>query len=189
MLQGMIKHIIQWLISIHQEKITCLPVLLGANISYIGLHSNGRQVLFSWCIWAKGHQHIMLLSYTTQPQDPAVHKRDFDAFSGLGDEHKKMCCILFKLVLNLPVSGGWDPSCLIKAVHGLLDFLYLTQYPCYTTDIILQLQDCISIFYDNKQVLINIGVWKHINRVIQAWKSNQGCLFLCSFSSSFLLSF
>ena len=32
----------------HQEKMTCLPVLLGATISYIGLHSNGRQVIFSW---------------------------------------------------------------------------------------------------------------------------------------------
>ena len=31
----------------HQEKITCLPMLLATTICYIGLHSNSRQVIFS----------------------------------------------------------------------------------------------------------------------------------------------
>ena len=35
------------MVHVHQEKITCLPVLLAATVSYIGLHSNGRQVIFS----------------------------------------------------------------------------------------------------------------------------------------------
>jgi hypothetical protein len=74
-----------------------------------------------------------------------------------------MCCILLGLVVDLLVPGGWDPSRLIKAVRALLDFLYLAQYPCHTTDTILQLQDCLSIFHDNKQVFIDIGVREHIN--------------------------
>lgn len=74
-----------------------------------------------------------------------------------------MCCILLGLVVDLPVPGGWDPSRLIKAVRALLDFLYLAQYPCHTTDTILQLQDSLSSFHDNKQVFIDIGVREHIN--------------------------
>jgi hypothetical protein len=45
-----------------------------------------------------------------------------------GHEHKKMCCILLGLIVDLVVPGGQDLSCIVKAVCALLDFLYLTQY-------------------------------------------------------------
>jgi Plavaka transposase len=45
-----------------------------------------------------------------------------------GHEHKKMCSILLGLIVNLPVPGGLNLSCIIKAVHALLDFLFVAQY-------------------------------------------------------------
>ena len=42
-----------------------------------------------------------------------------------GHEHKKMCSILLGLIINLPVPGGHDSSHIVKAVHSLLDFLYI----------------------------------------------------------------
>jgi hypothetical protein len=41
-----------------------------------------------------------------------------------GYEHK-MCSILLGLIINLPVPGGHDSSHIVKAVHSLLDFLYI----------------------------------------------------------------
>jgi hypothetical protein len=34
----------------------------------------------------------------------------------LGHEHKKMCSILLELIVNLPVPGGFDLTCIIRAV-------------------------------------------------------------------------
>ena len=46
----------------------------------------------------------------------------------LGQEHKKMCAILLGLIVDLPVPGGHNSSHILKAVHSLLNFLYLAQY-------------------------------------------------------------
>jgi hypothetical protein len=43
----------------------------------------------------------------------------------LGHEHKKMCSILLGLVISLSIPGGHGSSCIVKAMHSLLDFLYL----------------------------------------------------------------
>ena len=129
MLQGVIKHMIRWLINIFGPR--------DIDARCRAIPPNHKTLLFT-----KGISTLSRVS---------------------GHEHKKMCCILLGLVVDLPVPGGWDPSRLIKAVRALLDFLYLAQYPCHTTDTILQLQDCLSLFHDNKQVLIDIGVREHIN--------------------------
>lgn len=129
MLQGVIKHIIRWLISIFGPR--------DIDMRCRAIPPNHKTLLFT-----KG---ISTLSRVT------------------GHEHKKMCCILLGLVVDLPVPGGLDPSRVIKAVRALLDFLYLAQYPCHTTDTILQLEECLSTFHDNKQVFVDVGVREHIN--------------------------
>jgi len=51
-----------------------------------------------------------------------------------GQEHKKMCAILLGLIVDLSVPGGHDPSRILKAVRSLLNFLYLAQYQCHTSE-------------------------------------------------------
>lgn len=80
-----------------------------------------------------------------------------------GHEHKKMCCILLGLIVDLPIPGGLDSSRLVKAVRALLDFLYLAQYPCHTSHTILQLQERLAAFHDNKEIFVDIGVRKQFN--------------------------
>ena len=81
-----------------------------------------------------------------------------------GREHKKMCAILLGLIVNLPVPGGLDNSSrVIKAVRALLDFLYLAQFQCHTSDTLSQLEECLAAFHNNKAVFIDLGIRENFN--------------------------
>jgi hypothetical protein len=77
-----------------------------------------------------------------------------------GQEHKKMCSILLGLIVDLPVPGGHDTARLVKSVRALLDFLYLAQYQCHTSESIDQLQDCLAAFHENKEAFVQLGARK-----------------------------
>jgi hypothetical protein len=75
-----------------------------------------------------------------------------------GKEHKDMCCILIGLVADLPLPGGQMSSHIVRAVRALLDFIYLAQFPSHTTDMLNQLEACLTQFHDNKGVFLDLGV-------------------------------
>jgi hypothetical protein len=80
-----------------------------------------------------------------------------------GQEHKRLCCILLGLILDLPASDGWDPSHIVRTVRALMDFLFIAQYQCQTSDTIQQIEDCLSVFHENKNVFPDLGVREHFN--------------------------
>ena len=80
-----------------------------------------------------------------------------------GQEHKKMCSILLGLIVDLPIPRGWDSTRLVRIVRALLDFLYLAQYQCHTSETLNHLRDALSEFHDNKAILMDLGVRKHFN--------------------------
>lgn len=129
MLQGVMKHLIGWLVSIFGPR--------EINARCRAMPPNHKILLFT-----KGITKLSRVS---------------------GHEHKKMCCILLGLIVDLAVPGGHDSTRIVKAVRALLDFLYLAQYQCHTSDTINQLQDCLSTFHHNKVVFCDLGVRKHFN--------------------------
>ena len=80
-----------------------------------------------------------------------------------GHEHKKMCSILLGLIINLPVPGGLDSSRMVKAVRVLLDFLFLAQFQCHTSDTLCRLEECLTAFHNNKAVFIDLGIRENFN--------------------------
>jgi hypothetical protein len=80
-----------------------------------------------------------------------------------GHEHKKMCSILLGLIVNLPVPGGHDSSHIVKAVCSLLDFLYIAQYQCHTSDMLDRLQGCLAAFHEHKMVFLELGAQENFN--------------------------
>jgi len=80
-----------------------------------------------------------------------------------GVEHKNMCRILIGLVINLPLPSGQGPSCVIKAVRALLDFLYLAQFPSHTSETLYLLDDSLAWFHQNKLVFVDLGTREHFN--------------------------
>jgi len=75
-----------------------------------------------------------------------------------GLEHKKMCRILLSLIVDLPVPGGLDLSCMVKAACALLDFLFLAQFQCHTSDTLSWLEGYLAAFHNNKAVFLDLGI-------------------------------
>jgi len=75
-----------------------------------------------------------------------------------GHEHKKMCAILLGLVVNLPVPGGQVSARINRVVRALMDFSYLAQYECHTSDTISKLEDSLVQFHQNKDVFLDLGI-------------------------------
>ncbi|KAH8978844.1 hypothetical protein EDB92DRAFT_1807046, partial [Lactarius akahatsu] len=80
-----------------------------------------------------------------------------------GQECKDMCWILLRLIVDLPLPSGQVTSHIIRSVHTLLDFLYLTQLPSQTTNTVAQLDSSLAWFHDNKAVFVNLGICEHFN--------------------------
>jgi hypothetical protein len=80
-----------------------------------------------------------------------------------GFEHKKMCAILLGLIVDLPVPGGQDSTRIMRAVRALMDFLYLAGYESHTGDTILELQESLQRFHDNKSIFIDLGIRGHFS--------------------------
>ena len=61
-----------------------------------------------------------------------------------GTEHKNICCILIGLIINLPLLHGQASAHVVKVACALLDFLYLAQFPSYTSDTLDRLDDSLA---------------------------------------------
>ncbi|KIJ05946.1 hypothetical protein PAXINDRAFT_103573 [Paxillus involutus ATCC 200175] len=75
-----------------------------------------------------------------------------------GAEHDQICRFLLGIVIDIRLPGGASPARLVRAIRGLLDFLYLAQYPCHSTETLNLLDDALSRFHVNKQIFVDLGI-------------------------------
>src|SRR5712671_1356351 len=75
-----------------------------------------------------------------------------------GKEYKAICSILLGLMVDLPLPGGQLPTRVLRAVHALLDFVYLAQFQCHTIDMIHCLEDSLTHFHENKAIFTDLGI-------------------------------
>ncbi|KAG1838882.1 hypothetical protein F4604DRAFT_1941109 [Suillus subluteus] len=80
-----------------------------------------------------------------------------------GTEHSQICCFLLSIIIDIRLPGNLTPSRLLKAVHGLLDFLYLAQYPCHSSETLLLLGEALTLFHDNKEIFVDLGIRNNFN--------------------------
>jgi len=80
-----------------------------------------------------------------------------------GKEHKNICRLLLGLVVDLQLHDGSSLLCLLRAIHGLLDFLYLAQLPSQTANTITCLECTLLMFHKNKDIFVDLGVQDHFN--------------------------
>ena len=74
-----------------------------------------------------------------------------------------MCRVLLGLIINLSLAGGSSSACVLRAVCGLLNFLYLAQLPSQTHDMVSHLECLLVTFHKNKDIFIDLGVQRHFN--------------------------
>jgi Plavaka transposase len=75
-----------------------------------------------------------------------------------GKEHAQIASILLGLVIGIQLPGSHFSSQLLCAVCGLLDFLYLAQYPMHMTETLKLLHDALKWFHDNKDIFVDLGI-------------------------------
>ncbi|EIN04772.1 hypothetical protein PUNSTDRAFT_75804 [Punctularia strigosozonata HHB-11173 SS5] len=80
-----------------------------------------------------------------------------------GSEHRDICRILLGLVIGLRLPGGFSPIRVICAVRGILDFLYLAQYPVHSKHTLDAMDTALAEFHANKDIFIQLGIRAHFN--------------------------
>ena len=78
-----------------------------------------------------------------------------------GQEHRDMSRILMGLIVDLRLPNGHSPVRLLRAVRGMLDFLYLAQYKVHTSQTLEQMQASLDLFHANKSIFVDLDVRAH----------------------------
>ncbi|KAG1886895.1 uncharacterized protein F5891DRAFT_1200490 [Suillus fuscotomentosus] len=80
-----------------------------------------------------------------------------------GTEHAQMCRFLLGIIIDIRLPNNLNTGCLLRAVRGLLDFLYLAQYLCHSSETLQSLDEALDIFHANKLIFIDLGIRNNFN--------------------------
>lgn len=75
-----------------------------------------------------------------------------------GAEHAQMSHFLLGLIAEAPLPDDMSSVRLVRCLRGLLDFLFLSQYPVHSTTSLRLLSDGLERFHNNKQIFIDLGI-------------------------------
>ncbi|KAG1810876.1 uncharacterized protein BJ212DRAFT_1448568 [Suillus subaureus] len=74
-----------------------------------------------------------------------------------------ICCFILGIIINISLPNNLDASRLLRSVQGLLDFLYLAQYPCHSSETLHSLDEALDLFHENKEIFIQLGIQNNFN--------------------------
>ncbi|KAG1846018.1 hypothetical protein F4604DRAFT_1595196 [Suillus subluteus] len=80
-----------------------------------------------------------------------------------GTEHGQICRFLLGIIIDIRLPDNMSSARLLRAVRGLLDFLYLAQYPCHSSKTLTYLDEALDLFHDNKDIFIDLGICNSFN--------------------------
>jgi len=80
-----------------------------------------------------------------------------------GTEHVQICRFLLSIIIDIRLPNNLNAGRLIQAVRGLLDFLYLAQYPCHSTETLQLLDEALDLFHENKLIFVDLGIRNNFN--------------------------
>ncbi|KAF7292189.1 hypothetical protein MIND_01246200 [Mycena indigotica] len=80
-----------------------------------------------------------------------------------GREHDQISRFLLGIIIDIRLPNGLSSARLLGAVRGLLDFVYLAQYPMHTDETLGLLNDALQTFHDNKQIFVDLGIRTNFN--------------------------
>jgi hypothetical protein len=80
-----------------------------------------------------------------------------------GKEHADMCKILLGVILDMRTLHGTPAAQVVHAVRGILDFLYIAQFPVQSEETLDLLVSSLSVFHENKAVFKELGIRDNFN--------------------------
>ncbi|KIO19455.1 hypothetical protein M407DRAFT_11379 [Tulasnella calospora MUT 4182] len=111
--------------------------------------------LVAWCdkLMAPGELDHRFMSMASHPDLRHFSKGITTIKQWTGKEQRAM-----ERVFVGVVAGGVNDDRVIVAARSLLDFIYLAQVPCHTSETVTQMTDCLKDFHKNKAVFSENGV-------------------------------
>ncbi|KAG2339975.1 hypothetical protein BDR05DRAFT_950761 [Suillus weaverae] len=80
-----------------------------------------------------------------------------------GTEHRQICQFLLGIIIDIRLPNNMSSARLLRAVRGLLDFLYITQYPCHSSETLVFLNEALELFHKNKDIFVDLGIRNSFN--------------------------
>ncbi|KAG2151188.1 uncharacterized protein EDB93DRAFT_1224913 [Suillus bovinus] len=80
-----------------------------------------------------------------------------------GTEHAQICRFLLGIIIDIRLPNNLNTGRLLRAVRGLLDFVYLAQYPCHSTETLQLLDEALDLFHENKLIFVDLGIRNNFN--------------------------
>ncbi|KAG2081953.1 hypothetical protein BD769DRAFT_1633506 [Suillus cothurnatus] len=74
-----------------------------------------------------------------------------------------ICRFILGIIIDIRLPNNLNASHLLRAVRGLLDFLYLAQYPCHSSETLHSLDEALDLFHENKDIFIQLGIRNNFN--------------------------
>ncbi|KAG1743380.1 hypothetical protein EDB19DRAFT_1894677 [Suillus lakei] len=112
----------------------------------------GATEIDAHCRWLPPNHHIQLFT------------KGITTLSRVsGTEHAQICCFLLSIIIDIHLPNNLNTGRLLQAVRGLLDFVYLAQYPCHTTETLQLLDKALDLFHENKLIFVDLGIQNNLN--------------------------
>ncbi|KAG1828595.1 hypothetical protein DFJ58DRAFT_672192 [Suillus subalutaceus] len=80
-----------------------------------------------------------------------------------GTKHAQICCFLLGIIIDIRLPNNLNAGRLLQAVWGLLNFVYLAQYPCHSTKTLQLLDEALDLFHENKLIFVDLGIRNNFN--------------------------
>jgi hypothetical protein len=80
-----------------------------------------------------------------------------------GKEHADICKTLLGIIIGLPLPDNCSSNKLLRAVKGLLDFLYLAQLPSHTDETLNEMSTALDTFHTNKSIFVELHIREDFN--------------------------
>jgi Plavaka transposase len=112
-----------------------------------------------WCLQIAGGDEIdeRFKRIPTYPGLRHFKKGISNISQWTGKEMKHMQSVLGCLL------AGAVPERVMKVAHALLDFIYLAQFRCHTSESLDSMQQALDEFHNNKDVFVSEGIRTHLN--------------------------
>ncbi|KAK0430460.1 hypothetical protein EV421DRAFT_1744043 [Armillaria borealis] len=80
-----------------------------------------------------------------------------------GTEHNQISCFLLGIILDVCLANSLSPVRLVRAVRGILDFLYIAQFLIHSDETLDDLDNALQLFHDNKGIFLDLDIQQGFN--------------------------
>ena len=129
------------------------------------LHQGMTKHLISWLQSAFGTLELNhRCRYLPLNHNVRHFSKGISGFSRIsGKEHAEICKVLLGLIIGLPLPDDCSSDKLLRAVRGILDFLYLAQLPSHTDETLNKMSAALDAFHTNKSIFTELQIRDDFN--------------------------